>query len=382
MQTLTSIDQHIVIHQLIAMRTSTLCVPGGADVRLQRSRVILSSSGIHSWRESFTAQMAVCIGVDGGGTKTAAVICRVNDEVGATGTFVGRGFAGPSNKNSVGAEPAVAALWQAVADALEEAQLGAIGDAAVACIVLSMAGCDTEEDGAFWRQACAAVYPSARVVVENDSVAALCSGTDGILCGIVVISGTGSIGLGIASPQAQRHRVGGMGPMLGDGGNGYSIGLAALGAAVRSADGRGAATPLRQMILDKYSLRDVDGLLGLAYGASARFNNWDEVASLAPLVFRAHEERSCPVASAILQQAAAEICVIVETVAARLQMGRNDEVQVPVVLAGRCAFWRPPHHTFVCLENSAGIRPCVLTQTWLCGQGVSSVRQTHTCPRW
>ena len=288
--------------------------------------------------------MAVCIGVDGGGTKTAAVICRVNDEIGHTGTFVGRGFAGPSNKNSVGAEPAVAALWQAVADALEEAQLGAIGDAAVACIVLSMAGCDTEEDGAFWRQACSAMYPSARVVVENDSVAALCSGTDGIPCGIVVISGTGSIGLGIASPQAQRHRVGGMGPMLGDGGNGYSIGLAALGAAVRSTDGRGAATPLRQMILDKYSLRDVDGLLGLAYGPSAQFNNWDEVASLAPLVFRAHEERSCPVASAILQQAAAEICVIAETVAARVQMGRNDEVQVPVVLAGRCAFCRPPSH--------------------------------------
>ena len=36
MQTLTSSDQHIVIAQLIAMRTSTICVPGGGDVRLQR----------------------------------------------------------------------------------------------------------------------------------------------------------------------------------------------------------------------------------------------------------------------------------------------------------------------------------------------------------
>ena len=54
MQTLTSSDQHIVIAQLIAMRTSTLCVPGGGDVRLPQ--VVLSGlsiPGIHSWRESF-----------------------------------------------------------------------------------------------------------------------------------------------------------------------------------------------------------------------------------------------------------------------------------------------------------------------------------------
>lgn len=39
------------------------------------------------------------------------------------------------------------------------------------------------------------------------------------------------------------------------------------------------------MILRKYGLRHVDDLLGLAYGANAKFANWDEVAGLAPLVF-------------------------------------------------------------------------------------------------
>lgn len=34
--------------------------------------------------------------------------------------------------------------------------------------------------------------------------------------------------------------TGGMGPLLGDGGNGYSLGAAALAAAVKSSDGRGA----------------------------------------------------------------------------------------------------------------------------------------------
>lgn len=185
------------------------------------------------------------VGVDGGGTKTAAVAYLV-DEGGdpAAGRVLGRSVAGPSNKNSVGEAAAVAAFVQAVGAVLAESGLG-IDSAALAerggvsCMVLSMAGVDTEADADFWRTVCLDRFPSARTVVENDSVAALCSGTDGVLCGIVVISGTGSIGVGTTGASAPKLRVGGMGPLLGDGGNGYSMGLAALGAAVKAADGRG-----------------------------------------------------------------------------------------------------------------------------------------------
>ena len=52
------------------------------------------------------------------------------------------------------------------------------------------------------------VMPKASILVENDAVAALCSGTDGELSGIVVISGTGSIGFGASSGGAQRFRAG------------------------------------------------------------------------------------------------------------------------------------------------------------------------------
>ena len=50
--------------------------------------------------------------------------------------------------------------------------------------------------------------PKATVIVENDAVAALCSGTGGELSGIVVISGTGSIGFGATPGGAQRFRAG------------------------------------------------------------------------------------------------------------------------------------------------------------------------------
>jgi N-acetylglucosamine kinase-like BadF-type ATPase len=53
------------------------------------------------------------IGIDGGGTKTAAVAYLVGDDGDAgAGRVVGHGLAGPSNKNSVGEEAAVAALKQ------------------------------------------------------------------------------------------------------------------------------------------------------------------------------------------------------------------------------------------------------------------------------
>ena len=162
----------------------------------------------------------------------------------------------------------------------------------------------------------------------------MCSGTNGNLRGMVVISGTGSIGMGTTSPSAQKLRVGGMGPLLGDGGNGYSLGIAALAAAVKSADGRGPRTPLLEMILQKYGLDEVDGLLGLAYGPQARLTSWDEVAALAPLVFEAHEIHQCPVAAEILRRVADEICEIAEAIAARLGMAREGEEAAPVVLAG------------------------------------------------
>jgi N-acetylglucosamine kinase-like BadF-type ATPase len=93
----------------------------------------------------------ICVGVDGGGTKTEAVVYVVDEGADASsGRVVGRGVAGPSNKNSVGDEAAVAAFRQAVSAALEEQQSG--GAAAISCVVLSMAGVDTEADARFWRK--------------------------------------------------------------------------------------------------------------------------------------------------------------------------------------------------------------------------------------
>jgi hypothetical protein len=109
------------------------------------------------------------------------------------------------------------------------------------------------------------MLPGAKAVVENDAVVALCSGTGGELQGIIVIAGTGSIGMAVDGDE--RVRVGGMGPVLGDAGNAYSIGCAALAAVVKGADGRGPeTTALTGRMMEALGISDIqEGLLGSSH---------------------------------------------------------------------------------------------------------------------
>ncbi len=88
-----------------------------------------------------------------------------------------------------------------------------------------------------WTAELLPLLPAAAVLVYNDSVAALSSGTLGVLQGMVVISGTGMVTC--AFRDGQTLRAGGWGPLLGDGGSGCAIGSALLHAVVRHHDGRG-----------------------------------------------------------------------------------------------------------------------------------------------
>mmetsp|Transcript_11846 Transcript_11846/g.18587 ORF Transcript_11846/g.18587 Transcript_11846/m.18587 type:complete len:256 (+) Transcript_11846:78-845(+) len=249
------------------------------------------------------------IGVDGGSTKTAAVV-MVDRKV------IGKGMGPGSNRNSVGEKAAVDAFRQAVTEALTEAgrQMEE-----VKFVVMGMSGCDRPEDAAFWESASKSVMPQAGAQAENDAVAALCSGTEGELNGIVVISGTGSVSLGVC-PGKERVRVGGWGPLLGDTGNGYHIGQLALTAVMKVHDGRYPKTPLVDRLLSDLGLKDAEELLQLAYGDGTNqphFSSWDRVAELAPAVMEVEAAHSCPVCAEILTACANGICDLAITAAQR-----------------------------------------------------------------
>ncbi len=101
--------------------------------------------------------------------------------------------------------------------------------------------------------------------------------------GVVALCGTGSDAFGVY-PDGSYLRVGGWGPLFGDEGSGYDIGLQAFKAAFWDTDGRGKHTVMTDMIKEKWNVSDVWDLIGyFAKNPDARH----EIASAAMLVSRA-----------------------------------------------------------------------------------------------
>ncbi len=178
-----------------------------------------------------TSRRAV-VGVDGGGTKTHAVILDANFEI------IGEGLAGPSNPLRVGIASAAAAVREAINLAAEVAQIRRT-DLLVARV--GLAGARRNELGARMCDALAGLGISDLVVV-GDAEIALYGATEG-RPGLIVIAGTGSICCGL-NARGRRECAGGWGPIAGDEGGGAWISRRALRAIAHATDGRGPATAL------------------------------------------------------------------------------------------------------------------------------------------
>lgn len=263
--------------------------------------------------------MALFLGVDGGGTKTEAVVTD------AAGRVVSRGTAGSTNQNSVGADAARANLGQAVREALG----GAPGP--VCRATLAMSGVDRPGDAeavAAWvREGAGGLLPAeVPVRVENDAVGALAAGTAGRLRGVVCISGTGHIAYG-RNAAGESARAAGYG-CLTDGGSGYDLGRAALRAVFAANDGAGPpCAPLSGRVLAHCGVARAEDLIGWVYSDLA----FARVAGLAVHVFGAAAEGDA-VAAALLDEAADAMAGSVCAVARRLGYASGDDL--PVVAAG------------------------------------------------
>jgi N-acetylglucosamine kinase-like BadF-type ATPase len=243
------------------------------------------------------------IAVDGGATKTEAIVAALD------GTVLGRGFAGPSNHEQIGVEAACAAVRSAIRAAFDAAGLPETPPAA-AC--LGLAGLDRVEDAGRFRLWAAEAFHGAPVALSNDAELALAAGTpDG--WGVGVICGTGAICIG-RNRAGETARADGWGWMLGDDGSGFAIGREAMRAVLRAYDGRGPATLLSDAVLAHWSLAGPEDLLPRVYIEEA---SPAEVASLAAVVDGAARAGDA-VARAILQQAAEGLVATIAAVAHRL----------------------------------------------------------------
>ena len=251
-----------------------------------------------------SADKRLVLGVDGGGSKTQALLA---DE---DGCILGRGSSGPSNFYTAGRQASQQAVLGAVQSAFQQA---GIPQQKVAIVCLGLGGVDRPEEHSqvtTWLEEQALAD---RCYIDNDVFLLLwCGGMQGWGAGL--IAGTGSIAVG-RNQSGKTVRAGGWGHIIGDEGSGYAIGLAALQAAARCSDGRGEHTRLLDDILSFWNLSQPSDLIPIIYGAVE--NRIAKIAHLAELV-KVAAETGDPVAIRIESQAADELAIALRTVIARL----------------------------------------------------------------
>ncbi len=258
------------------------------------------------------------LGVDGGGTRTRAVI--VNEQ----GRILGSGEGGSSNYDDVGADGAAQSISAAVNAARSDVLLI---ETPFTAAFLGMAGVVSEKDRLVIRTIARDLNlaPDPFIGIDHDCRIALAGGLSG-RPGIVQIAGTGSATYG-RTATGRSHRAGGWGYLLGDEGGSYWLGLQAMIASVRMFDGRDPFTSLAERILVSLGLVDLDDIMHCLYVDSL---SRTEVAALAPLVIEAAAEGDRK-AQALIEQGCHDLAECVGAVAHELEM---DLVGVEVALVG------------------------------------------------
>src|SRR5687768_9453320 len=167
------------------------------------------------------------LGVDGGGTKTAAWLAIADADPGDDKP-IGRGIAGPGNPRAVGFETALSNINAAIHEAFRTAQLP-VRKVQAAC--LALAGADRPAERNRLEQWCTEQDLAGCLVLTNDADPLLAAASRDNF-GIALIAGTGSFAFG-RDREGQTARCGGWGYLLGDEGSGYSIALTGLRAAAK-----------------------------------------------------------------------------------------------------------------------------------------------------
>jgi N-acetylglucosamine kinase-like BadF-type ATPase len=256
------------------------------------------------------------IGVDGGGTRTRAVV------IDAEGSELGR-------SSAVGAVATASAPGRA-ASAVTEAVRGAAAQAGVelpgAVLWAGLAGAGSAGARNAVRDLLRGAALADRVVVGTDVEAAFHDAFP-TEPGVLLIAGTGSIAWA-RSAAGKVDRVGGWGRSLGDEGSGFMLGLEGLRLVVRAADGRAPKTSLTEALLAACDVERVSDLVPWIEHAGK-----GEVAALAPAVVEAADGGD-PGAEALVESAVDELATLVRVAAGARRL--------PVVLWGGLIAERGP----------------------------------------
>ncbi|MEU2283424.1 BadF/BadG/BcrA/BcrD ATPase family protein [Streptomyces sp. NPDC013178] len=276
---------------------------------------------------------AFVVGLDAGGTRTRAVLAELHD-----GPARGEGGAGPGNALTVPGPELADHLTEALAEAVPAPLRGRVVAVAGGFAGAGHQGQGADEPGRVRaRTALSAALDrlgitAATVGVHSDIETTFAAAPGHPTDGLVLVAGTGAVAARIAA-RVPTATSGGDGWLLGDDGGGFWIGRAAVRAALRATDGRGAPTilahavgrelglPPRILPPEGYGVTDAvpwSDDQRTAYRAHVLPAVMERppvrLADHAPLVVRAAEEKDA-VAGEILRQAARHLAETVTALA-------------------------------------------------------------------
>lgn len=254
----------------------------------------------------------IYLGVDGGGTKTHAVL--FDEEKNA----VGEGFSGASNPLRVGVETAVANIFQATVAACDAANRSRSDIVSATCGLAGVRRLDLRQR---IRERLTEKLGIQLVEVVTDAEIAL-FGTSLGKAGVVLIAGTGSICYG-KNEAGETAIAGGWGPLAGDEGGGASIARRGLQAIAKASDGRGQLTKLSQAGIEYFRTSTPENLLVAIY--SPQMDN-AKIAGFARFVVETAQAGD-QVALEILREAGYELGLAVNAVIEKLKL-KNKKVPI------------------------------------------------------
>ena len=255
------------------------------------------------------------LGVDGGGTKTAALL------IDSRGQALGWGLARGSNYHIVGLDGAFAEVKQAVDAALQ----GRSPDAACFC----MAAADMPHDFAQLHARFDGMKLGCPLSIRNDAMGIFRAGSR-FPYGVGVVCGTGFNAGGI-SKTGQEFRFPALGDITGDRAGAGDLAVQALGMAFRAWDGRGEPTMLAEAFLKALDAPDFETL---AERWVRRELTYEQVKRLTPLVFEVSEAGD-PVAQNLIREQGIELGTAANAILRRLDLIDED---CDVVLGGSVSY--------------------------------------------
>jgi N-acetylglucosamine kinase-like BadF-type ATPase len=252
------------------------------------------------------------LGVDGGGTKTFAMITDENGQVLATG------ISGNSNYQ-INATQAKQNLEHAVLQALTEA---GIQREAITSSCFGLAGADRQVDFVNLQQLVGELdIPNYEI--HNDALIALKAAVPEFY-GITLICGTGTNAIG-RDQGGKVVQIGGFGYWYGDYGGGSHLSLEVFRSVIRSWEGRETETVLTDLVLKELNFTSVEEMYHYYLDHPQEFPK-----TLTPLLFEGAEENDLTALS-IIEKQVEELYLSARAV--KEKMAEKDK-EVPLVLAG------------------------------------------------